>query len=129
MKQIEQILEDIKTQNDIPKNYELLEIYAFLCLKKTILMYQNNQLTKEQAQSIKKKIEVEYEQKKTEYAFRNSLYEKYIKDIGNTEDLRIKLRMMLKEETPVTEDRLAETLAICIALIEIYSGEVFSDGL
>lgn len=123
VRQIEEILADIKTQNDIPAGYELLEIYAFLCLKKTILMYQNNQLTKEQSQNIKKKIEAEYEQRKKEYAFRNDLYEKYINDISKTEDLRIKVRLMLKEEAPVTEGRLAETLGICLQLIELYSGE------
>ncbi|MBE5813156.1 MAG: hypothetical protein E7314_05845 [Clostridiales bacterium] len=121
----EEILEDVKSQNDIPKDYELLEIYCFLCLKKIILMYQNNQLSKEIAQKQKQLVFAKYTGKKKEYEFQQGLFKKYIDKIQPTENLRIQLRKKLQEKTPITEERMGELLSICLELIQIYSGEVF----
>ena len=125
MRNAEEILEDVKNQNDIPKDYELLEMYCFLCLKKIILMYQNNQLSKETAQKQKQLVFAKYNGKKKEYEFQQSLFKKYIDTIQPTENLRITLRKKLQEKTPITEERLGELLSICLELIRIYSGEVF----
>jgi len=125
VRKIEEILNDVKTQNDIPSDYELLETYAFLCLKKIIIMYQNNQITKEQSQNLKQKIEGQYNKSAGEYQFRSDLYEKYIRDIKQTESLRIKLRKELNSEETITEQRLSEILMLCLEIIGFYSGEVF----
>lgn len=125
MRNAEEILEDVKIQNDIPKDYELLEMYCFLCLKKIILMYQNNQLNKETAQKQKQLVFAKYNGKKKEYEFQQSLFKKYIDTIQPTENLRTTLRKKLQEKTPITEERLGELLSICLELIRIYSGEVF----
>lgn len=125
MKKIEEILNDVKTQNDIPSDYELLETYAFLCLKKIIIMYQNNQITKEQSQNLKQKIEGQYNKSAGEYQFKSDLYEKHIRDIKQTESLRIKLRKELNSEETITEQRLSEILMLCLEIIGFYSGEVF----
>ena len=125
MRKIEEILNDVKTQNDIPSDYELLETYAFLCLKKIIIMYQNNQITKEQSQNLKQKIEGQYNKSVGEYQSRSDLYEKYIRDIKQTESLRIKLRKELNSEETITEQRLSEILMLCLEIIGFYSGEVF----
>lgn len=125
MRNAEEILEDVKNQNDIPKDYELLEMYCFLCLKKIILMYQNNQLNKETAQKQKQLVFAKYNGKKKEYEFQQSLFKKYIDTIQPTENLRITLRKKLQEKTTITEERLGELLSICLELIRIYSGEVF----
>lgn len=125
MRKIEEILNDVKTQNDIPSDYELLETYAFLCLKKIIIMYQNNQITKEQSQNLKQKIEGQYNKSAGEYQFRSDLYEKHIRDIKQTESLRTKLRKELNSEETITEQRLSEILMLCLEIIGFYSGEVF----
>jgi len=125
VRKIEEILNDVKTQNDIPSDYELLETYAFLCLKKIIIMYQNNQITKEQSQNLKQKIEGQYNKSAGEYQFRSDLYEKHIRDIKQTESLRIKLRKELNSEETITEQRLSEILMLCLEIIGFYSGEVF----
>lgn len=125
VRKIEEILNDVKTQNDIPGDYELLETYAFLCLKKIIIMYQNNQITKEQSQNLKQKIEGQYNKSAGEYQFRSDLYEKHIRDIKQTESLRIKLRKELNSEETITEQRLSEILMLCLEIIGFYSGEVF----
>ena len=125
MRNTEEILNDIKTNQDIPQDYSLLEMHCYLCLKKVILMYQNNQLSKEQAVGIKIRINAEYEKQKKEYEFQQSLYKKHIENISNTENLRTRLRKRLNSKEPITEESLCETINLCLELIELYSTEVF----
>lgn len=124
MKSVTEILEDIKKYDDVPQGYELLEIYVFISLKRIILMYQNNQLNKEQAQKLKEKINSEYETRKKEYEFKQSLFQKHVENIKKTESLRTKLRKKLNSKC-TTDTDMAETLTICIELIQLYSGEEF----
>lgn len=124
MKEVTEILEDIKKYDDVPQGYELLEIYVFISLKRIILMYQNNQLNKEQAQKLKEKINSEYETRKKEYEFKQSLFQKHVENIKKTESLRTKLRKKLNSKC-TTDTDMAETLTICIELIQLYSGEEF----
>ena len=124
MKSVTEILEDIKKYDDIPEGYELLEIYVFMNLKRIILMYQNNQLNKEQAQKLKEKITLEYQTKQKEYEFKQSLFQKHVENIKKTESLRTKLRKKLNSKC-ATDTDMAETLTICIELIQLYSGEEF----
>lgn len=125
MKNTEEILNDIKARQDIPQDYSLLEMHCYFCLKKVILMYQNNQLSKEQAVGIKVRINAEYEKQKKEYEFQQSLYKKHIENISETENLRTRLRKRLNSKEPITEESLCETINLCLELIELYSTEVF----
>ena len=121
MRDVTEILEDIKKYDDIPSGYDLLEMYAYLNLRRIILMYQNNQLSKEKANNLKQRVEAQYYSMQKEYQFRNNLFDMHVKNITKTENLRIKLRKKLKENSKETE----ELLKIAIELVQLYSGEVF----
>lgn len=122
-------MKDIKTPNEIVQDavnnketldYNLLEMQLYLVIKQILIMYFNNQINKEQANNLKQKAIKKYEDDLKLYEFKNNIFQTHIDNIKKTENLRIKLRKQLNENT-----ELAEIVNTCIELIELYSGEEF----
>ena len=91
-------------------------------------MFQNKLISSENATKNKKIILAEYEKSSKEYEFEKSMFQEYIDNIKNTEMLRIKLHKMLngegKEAVPITEERLCETINICMEILsKVFKGE------
>lgn len=119
MKTSEQIVQDARNNKEI-LDYNLLEMQLYLVIKQILIMYYNNQINKEQANILKQKAIRKYEDDLNQYNFEKEMFKKYVEDIRKTEELRIKLRKQLNENTD-----LNEILNTCIELIELYSGEEF----
>ena len=120
MKSKEQIINDSIKLETPPEDYNLLEIHCFLALKQLLIMFQNKQLSKENATKSKNKILAKYESDSKQYEFEQIMWTEYIENINKTEDLRKKLRMQLNSNTD-----LVEILNTCIELIQLYSKEEF----
>lgn len=120
MKTSEQIIQDAKTSDEIPKEYNLLDMLLYLVIKQILKMYSNRQISKEQANKLKTKAIKEYENNKKQFEFKQSIWTEYIENINKTEDLRRKLRIQLNSNTD-----LDEILNTCIELIQLYSKEEF----
>lgn len=120
MKMSSQIIQDAKTLNEIPKEYNLSEILLYLVIKQILKMYFNNQISKEHANKLKIKAVKEYENNKRQFEFEQVMWADYIENINKTEDLRRKLRMQLNSNTD-----LVEILNTSIELIQLYSKEEF----
>ena len=63
-----------------------------------------------------------------EYEFQTSMFQEHIDHIKETENARIKLHKMLngKDEynSPITEERLCETINTCMEIIsKVFKGE------
>lgn len=116
----EKIIQDA-SQNKEMSDYTLLDVHLYLVIKQILIMYFNNQISKEQANKLKTKAVKEYESRKKQFEFEHNMWKQYIENINKTENLRIKLRKQLKsQETGLPE--LVETL---IQLVELYSKEEF----
>ena len=126
----EQIIEDVRKNKEM-KNYSLLDMHLYLVIKQILVMYFNNQISKEQANIQKTKAVKMYEDNKKQYEFMESMWQEHIDNIIPTENLRVKLRKQLLElkstATDVAEicSQYTEIIDTCIKLIEIYSGEKF----
>lgn len=115
----EKIIQDA-SQNKEMKNYSLLDMHLYLVIKQILVMYFNNQISKEQAKILKQKAVKTYEDNKKQSEFMESMWKEYISNITLTENLRVKLRKQLNSNTEISE--LVNT---CIELIQIYSKEKF----
>lgn len=115
----EQIIKDA-SQNKEMKNYTLLDMRLYLVIKQILIMYFNNQISKEQANKLKQKAVKEYESNKKQFEFEQNMWKQYIENINKTENLRIKLRKQLSSNTDISE-----ILNTCIELIQLYSKEEF----
>lgn len=126
----QQIIQDA-TKNKEMKNYSLLDMHLYLVIKQILVMYFNNQISKEQANIQKTRAVKMYEDNKKQYEFMESMWQEHIDNIIPTENLRIKLRKQLLNMKTTYEDtteaclELNEIVDTCIKLIEIYSGERF----
>lgn len=127
MKTSEQIIEDAKTIEDIPNDYNLLEMQLFLMIKQILTMYYNKQISKENANNKKQQAIKKYHDLIKQYEFERSMFKEHIENIKKTENLRIKLRKQLNSNGEITEERLCETLNTCLELIELYSGEELNE--
>lgn len=128
MKSKEEIINDSIKLETPPADYNLLEIHCFLALKQLLVMFHNKQITTENASKTKQLILADYEKRCKEYEFRASMFQEHIENIRNTEDARTKLRKMLngeeQEAKPITEERLCETLNLCMEIIStVFKGE------
>lgn len=128
MKSKEEIINDSIKIETPPADYNLLEIHCFLALKQLLVMFHNKQISKENATKTKQLILAEYDKKCKEYEFQNSMFQEHINHIKETENSRIKLHKMLngedKEAKQVTEERLCETINICMEIIsKVFKGE------
>ena len=115
----EQIIKDA-SQNKEMKDYALLDIRLYLVIKQILIMYFNNQISKEQANELKQKAVKEYESNKKQFEFEHNMWKQHIENIKNTENLRIRLRKQLNSNT-----ELNEIINTCLELIQLYSGEEF----
>ncbi len=115
----EKIIQDASQNKEI-KNYSLLDMHLYLVIKQILVMYFNNQISKEQANILKQKAVKTYEDNKKQSEFMESMWKEYISNITLTENLRVKLRKQLNSNTEISE--LVNT---CIELIQIYSKEKF----
>lgn len=115
----EKIIQDA-SQNKEMKNYSLLDMHLYLVIKQILVMYFNNQISKEQANIQKQKAVKIYEDNKKQFEFVQSMWKDHIENINLTENLRIKLRKQLHTNT-----ELSEIVNTCVELIEIYSKESF----
>ena len=121
MKTSEQIIQDAKTLDEIPKEYNLTEILLYLIIKQILSMYFNHQISKEQANKLKTRAVKEYENNKKQFQFEQAMWTEYIENINKTEDLRRKLRIQLNSNTD-----LVEILYTSIELIQLYSKDEFA---
>ena len=122
----EQIINDSIKLETPPADYNLLEIHCFLALKQLLIMFHNRQISTENATKTKQLILAEYEKRCKEYDFQTSMFQEHIENL--TENARVKLHKMLngeaEEAKPVTEERLCETLNICMEIIsKVFKGE------
>lgn len=129
MKSKEQIINDSIKLETPPTDYNLLEIHCFLALKQLLVLFHNKQITTANATKTKQLILAEYEKRGKEYEFQTSMFQEHIDHIKNTEMQRTKLRKMLngKDEynSPITEERLCETINICMEIINKVFKEEF----
>ena len=116
MKMAGEIFEDARKYDDIPKNYNILEINCFMSLRILLKQYYNKHITKEQASREKIKIFKSYESNKKQYEFKETIYNEHLQNIRKTEDLSNLLRHQLKEQDKYT-------LNTALKLIELYSNE------
>ena len=128
MKSKEEIINDSLKLDKPPAEYNLIEIHCFLALKQLTIMFYNKQVSKERAGETKQKILSTYEKQCKEYEFERSMFQEHIQHIKATENARIKLHKILngKDEynSPITEERLCETLNICMEIIsKVFKGE------
>lgn len=124
----EQIINDSIKLETPPADYNLLEIHCFLALKQLLIMFHNRQISTENATKTKQLILAEYEKRCKEYDFQTSMFQEHIENLKTTENARVKLHKMLngeaEEAKPVTEERLCETLNICMEIIsKVFKGE------
>lgn len=124
MKTKEQIINDSIKLETPPGDYNLLEIYCFLALKKLLIMFHNKQISKENATKTKQLILADYEKKCRDYEFQQSMFQEHIEHIKTTEMQRTKLRKILKSKTPITEERLCETINLAVEILAtVFKGE------
>jgi len=117
---VEEIIQDASKGKDM-KNYSLLDMHLYLVIKQILVMYFNNQISKEQANTLKQKAVKNYGENKKHFEFMQEMWTEYIENIKETENLRTKLRKQLSSNT-----ELNEILITCLELIQIYSKEEFS---
>lgn len=128
MKSKEQIINDSIKLETPPEDYNLLEIYCFLALKQLLIMFYNKQISQLNATIMKNKILAKYEGDSKQYEFERSMFQEHIDHIKQTEIARIKLKKMLngeaEEAKPITEERLCETINLCMEIIStVFKGE------
>lgn len=116
MRTSDQIIKDASNKESV-EDYSLLELYLYLNIKQILKMYFNNQLSKEEANHYKQIAVKDYETKVKEYEYQQQMYQEHIKNIKETEILRTNLRKKLKDNEPVTETKLGETINICLEII------------
>nr|DAN00848.1 MAG TPA: hypothetical protein [Caudoviricetes sp.] len=115
----EKIIQDASQNKEI-QDYTLLDMHLYLVIKQILIMYFNNQISKEQANKLKQKAVKEYEDNKRQFEFEHNMWKQYIENINKTENLRIRLRKQLNSNTEINE-----ILNTCIELIQLYSKEEF----
>lgn len=115
----EKIIQDASQNKEI-QDYTLLDMHLYLVIKQILIMYFNNQISKEQANKLKQKAVKEYEDNKRQFEFEHNMWEEYIENINKTENLRIRLRKQLSSNTEINE-----VLNTCIELIQLYAKEEF----
>ena len=130
MKSKEQIVNDSIKLETPPEDYNLLEIHCFLALHHLTVMFYNKQISKENAGKTKQLILAGYEKQCKEYEFQTSMFQEHIENIKKTENARIKLHQMLngeaEEAKPITEERLCETINVCMEIISsVFKGEFY----
>lgn len=116
---VEKIIQDASQNKEI-EGYTLLDIHLYLVIKQILIMYFNNQISKEQANKLKQKVVKEYEDRKRQFEFEHNMWKQYIENINKTENLRIRLRKQLSSNTEINE-----IFNTCIELIQLYSKEEF----
>lgn len=119
MKTTEEIYEDARKKEDIPKGYNILEINCFMSLRILLKQYYNNHISKEQAAKEKVKIFKAYENNKKQYEFKESMFDEHVENIRKTEKVRTLLRHQLNEQSKYSLDT-------ALKLIELYSNERWS---
>ena len=128
MKSKEEIINDSIKLETPPADYNLLEMHCFLALKQLLVMFHNKQITTENASKTKQLILADYEKRYKEFDFEKSMFQEHIDHIRKTENARIKLHKMLngedEEAKPITEERLCETINVCMEIIStVFKGE------
>lgn len=116
---VETIIQEA-SQNKSMNGYSLLDMHLYLVIQQILKMYFNNQISKEQANQLKKQAIKKYNDRYKEFEFEESMFQEHVENIKKTENLRIRLRKQLNSNTEINE-----VLNTCIELIELYSGEEF----
>lgn len=117
----EKIIQDA-SQNKELDGYTVLDIHLYLVIKQILIMYFNNQISKEQANKLKQKAVKEYESRKKQFEFEHNMWKEYIENINKTENLRIRLRKLLSSK----ETEIPELIDTLVELVELYSKEKFT---
>lgn len=118
MKTAEEIFEDALKFDEIPKGYDqIIEICCFEALKRLLLQFRNNHITKELATSEKMKIFRIYNQNKKLYEFYLSIYfEKYKNKISEERKM---LHNKLQEKMNSKNSSVEECFLIALELLEM----------
>ena len=116
MKSKEEIINDSIKFETPPGDYNSLEIHCFLALKQLLVMFHNNQISKDNASRTKQLILADYEKQSKQYEFEQSVFQEHIERIKQTESTRIKLHKLLNKKN-VTEKELCEIVNVCIEII------------
>lgn len=119
MKSKEEIINDSIKIETPSTDYNLLEIQCFLALKQLLIMYHNNQISKENATKNKQLILADYEKQSKQYEFERKTYKEHIEHIKNTEEARCKLHKLLNIKN-ITKNDLCEIVSTCIEIIRNY---------
>lgn len=93
-----QIIEDTMKIETPPTSYNLLEIQCFLALKELINMYNNKQISSNNATITKKMILKKYEDESKKYKFEKEMFQEYLQNLKITENDRTTLRKILNKE-------------------------------
>lgn len=107
MRSYKEIEKTVMTEETPPESYNNIEMHLFFVLQDVLSRFKANKINKDQAARLKKQAIVNYEKCTMTYA----VYEHCIKQIAETEQLRIELRKNPNWKT-------------AMKLIELYSGEV-----
>lgn len=101
-----EIIKDAMKLETPPRHYNLLEIQCFLSIKQLVIMFNNKQITTENASETKRLIITKYE--------------KNVEKIKNVESLMINLKNILngEEEKEVTKESVQEALNTSFKLIK-----------
>ena len=122
MKTPNEIVQDA-TSNKDTANYNLLELHLYLVIKQILIMYFNNQISKEQAKNIKEKAVKKYELDLKQYEFERHMFREHIETLQSTEDLRTKLRKIIDKEN-TTEEDVYEGFNIALSILKVvFRGE------
>ncbi len=124
MKTSEQIIEDVKNNKEI-KDYSLLEIHLYLCIKQVLMMFHNRQISKEEAHKTKILAIKKYNDSVKQYEFQTSMFQEHIEHIRKTEKARIKLRKTFNNQDELTREKLEECLNLAIEILSIVFEEEF----
>lgn len=122
MKTPNEIVQDA-TNNKDTVNYNLLELHLYLVIKQILIMYFNNQISKEQAKNMKEKAVKKYELDLKQYEFERDMFREHIETLQSTEDLRIKLRKIIDKEN-TTEEDIYEGFNLALSILKVvFRGE------
>lgn len=124
MKTADEIIKEASSKEQVI-DYNLLEMQLFLVIKQILKMYFNNQISKDEAVRLKLQAVKQYEMNKKEYEFQQNMFQEHIKNIKDTEKLRIKLRKIINDNRPITDEKLSEVINICLEILQITYKENF----
>lgn len=116
------IIEIVKSGGTL-ENANMLELQLEGVTKGVIKQFLEGKITKEEANRLKDLAVKDYESRKKQFEFQESMFKRHIQNIKDTEMARIRLRKLMHTEG--TEETIAEALNVALEIIEKVFKEVF----